>query len=59
VTSSSVPRAAAQAENASLESELILLSVHGTLHLLGYDHATAGEKERMWAVQNLIMEKLF
>jgi probable rRNA maturation factor len=31
----------------SLERELDVLLVHGTLHLLGYDHKVATEKERM------------
>ena len=56
----SVPRAIAQAEEnkATAESELLLLAVHGSLHLLGYDHATSREKEKMWAVQNAIMDQL-
>jgi probable rRNA maturation factor len=29
--------------------ELALLVVHGTLHLLGHDHAEPGERQRMWA----------
>jgi probable rRNA maturation factor len=35
----------------SLIGELRLLAVHGTLHLLGYDHATAEEEAVMWAKQ--------
>ncbi|MGH2702019.1 MAG: rRNA maturation RNase YbeY [Actinomycetota bacterium] len=31
----------------SLDRELEVLVVHGTLHLLGYDHKVASEKERM------------
>jgi probable rRNA maturation factor len=31
----------------SLDRELEVLVVHGTLHLLGYDHKVAPEKERM------------
>ncbi len=42
----------------TLASELRLLSVHGTLHLLGYDHATAQEKAAMWSVQDAILTKL-
>lgn len=39
-------------------SEIVLLAVHGTLHLLGYDHGDDKEKERMWAVQNQILNLL-
>jgi probable rRNA maturation factor len=35
----------------ALESEMRLLVVHGTLHLLGYDHESDDERERMWARQ--------
>lgn len=47
----SVERAAAQAESrkVSLDGELELLAVHGTLHLLGYDHAEADEAKLMRA----------
>lgn len=56
----SVARARAQAEAAGhpLESELQLLVVHGVLHLLGYDHAQAEEKARMWKTQAEILEGL-
>ncbi|MBN1451530.1 MAG: rRNA maturation RNase YbeY, partial [Anaerolineales bacterium] len=56
----SVPRAEEQARAAghALESEVQLLVVHGTLHLLGYDHAEAGEKARMWKSQAEILERL-
>lgn len=52
------PRAVAQAVTAghSLRVELALLAVHGTLHLLGHDHATAEEKAAMWAAQEAILE---
>jgi probable rRNA maturation factor len=39
-------------------SELQLLVVHGMLHLLGYDHAEPDEKEKMWVVQNNILDRL-
>lgn len=56
----SVPRAQAQApENQqSLQDEILLLAVHGVLHLLGHDHAEPAEKERMWARQNAVLASL-
>jgi probable rRNA maturation factor len=56
----SYPRAVAQAQAAghSVESELQLLVVHGTLHLLGYDHAEENEKRNMWEVQQNILTTL-
>ncbi len=56
----SVPRAEAQAEAAGhpLEAEVQLLVVHGTLHLLGFDHAEAGERRRMWSVQREVLERI-
>lgn len=45
----SVERARAQAASrrVTLDAELELLAVHGTLHLLGYDHAEADEARVM------------
>jgi probable rRNA maturation factor len=56
----SLPRARAQAKASGhkLAEELQLLAVHGALHLLGYDHASATEKKRMWAAQDKILNKL-
>jgi probable rRNA maturation factor len=49
----SLARARAQAKSGGhpLIDELRLLVIHGVLHLLGHDHATLSEKERMWAAQ--------
>jgi probable rRNA maturation factor len=41
-----------------LLEELQLLVVHGTLHLLGYDHASGSEKEKMQASQDKILDQL-
>jgi probable rRNA maturation factor len=56
----SIPRAAQQAQAAghSVEDEVQLLVVHGTLHLLGHDHATAAEKARMWQAQAEVLSGL-
>ncbi len=56
----SVPRAEEQAQAAGhpLEAEAQLLTVHGTLHLLGYDHAGAADKALMWKAQAEVLERL-
>ena len=56
----SIPRAMQQAQAAGhpVEAEVQLLVVHGTLHLLGYDHAKAQEKARMWKAQAEVMSRL-
>lgn len=56
----SLPRAEAQAEEYghSLLRELSFLAVHGTLHLLGYDHMTDEDRAEMFARQNEILEKM-
>jgi rRNA maturation RNase YbeY len=54
------PRAAAQAEAAghSPSEELRLLTVHGCLHLAGFDHTTPSEEAVMWAHQRQILVAL-
>lgn len=42
----------------SLADELRLLAVHGTLHLLGYDHGTPAEEAVMWTQQDAILARL-
>ena len=55
----SVETAARQAARAghSLEREAALLLIHGILHLLGHDHATAAERRRMWAIQRRLLRE--
>lgn len=54
------PYAAAQAERAGhdLEDSLTLLVVHGTLHLLGYDHDSDSNRAEMWAAQDEALKTL-
>jgi probable rRNA maturation factor len=51
-------RRQAEKSNHSLTAELQLLAVHGTLHLLGYDHAEEEEKRRMWSLQKEVLLSL-
>lgn len=55
-----VPIAQEQAKRAehSTNDELMLLTVHGTLHLLGFDHILPQEKDRMWDHQERILDQL-
>lgn len=51
-----VAEAQAAAAKHSTMDELILLTTHGLLHLLGFDHAEPEEKKEMFGLQNdLIM----
>ena len=56
----SVERAAEQAEEYghSLKREIVFLTVHGMLHLLGYDHIEEADRLEMEQEQQFIMEKL-
>ena len=49
--------AAAQARKAGhgLADELALLTVHGVLHLLGYDHAEPEQEREMFSLQNALL----
>lgn len=38
------------------DDEVALLLVHGSLHLLGHDHAHADERDRMWAAERRLLD---
>lgn len=54
------PYASEQAQklNHKLEDSFALLVVHGTLHLLGYDHDTLENRAEMWAEQEAVLQEL-
>src|SRR5580704_3226813 len=47
----------AAAAGHSLGHELALLTIHGVLHLLGYDHAEQEEEKEMFALQRRLLEE--
>ncbi len=55
-----VPWTARQAELAghALLDDLMLLMVHGTLHLLGHRHETEQERAGMWSQQDVVLQQL-
>jgi probable rRNA maturation factor len=42
----------------SVAEELVLLAIHGTLHLVGHDHAELDEEERMRACERQVLTVL-
>jgi len=48
----------AEAQNKSFEDHLLHLSIHSTLHLLGYDHIDDKEAKAMEAIEIKILETL-
>ncbi len=48
----------AQSYGHSIEREFAFLTVHGMLHLLGYDHESKQEEEVMFEKQEKVLEKM-
>lgn len=48
----------AKAVGKPLRAELAMLLVHGTLHLLGYDHESLKDEKVMFPLQKRILKKL-
>lgn len=51
------PQFAQEQATNGLEAELLLLTTHGVLHCLGYDHAKLAEKKAMFELQESIVSK--
>jgi probable rRNA maturation factor len=50
-------REQAKAAGHELDDELHLLTVHGVLHLLGYDHAESEQEREMFGLQNQVLAR--
>lgn len=42
----------------TIDDELHLLVIHGTLHLFGYDHMTIEDRTQMWSIQREILSEI-
>jgi len=51
-----VAESQAQTAGHTLMDELILLTTHGLLHLLGFDHAEPDEEREMFGLQKTLIE---
>ncbi len=47
----------AQENSHTLNIECALLAIHGTLHLLGYDHELPEDETKMWELQDRILSE--
>jgi probable rRNA maturation factor len=48
----------AQAQGKTFENHLLHMAIHGTLHLLGFDHIEESDAEKMEALEVKILEKM-
>ena len=51
-------RERAERAHVAVADALSMLVIHGTLHLLGYDHDTSARFESMWAAQSKALQAL-
>ena len=51
------PEFAAKQAKSTVAAELALLTIHGVLHLLGYDHAEKDEEKEMFDLQEKILKE--
>lgn len=55
----SIAKNEAKGENITIEQKLAQLTVHGFLHLLGYDHEKSpGSAEKMFRIESQILRKI-
>ena len=53
----SIARKQAETAGHSFEHELSILSAHGLLHLVGYDHANTDEEKEMFELQESLVKR--
>lgn len=53
----SIAKSQARSAGHAFEHELAILSVHGLLHILGYDHAIETEEKEMFALQESLVAR--
>lgn len=53
----SIAQAQAASAGHTFEHELAILSVHGLLHIVGYDHATQVDEKEMFALQESLVAR--
>jgi len=53
-----VAKLQAKEQGVSIREELVRLLVHGVLHLMGYDHEKKKESQEMFALQEVILDKV-
>ncbi len=58
VIAPAVAREGAKRRSVSPAEEFVRLIVHGTLHLLGYDHSDARKEKRMFSIQESIVKNV-
>ena len=51
------PEFAAKQAKSTVSAELALLTIHGVLHLLGFDHANKEEEKEMFDLQEKILKE--
>lgn len=54
-----VAREQAKAAGHSVIEEMMLLTIHGILHLLGYDHTSEAEERQMFGLQRQLLLTFF
>lgn len=55
----SVARRQAEAAGHEMMDEILLLTTHGVLHLLGFDHAEPDEEKEMFGIQKSILDAYY